>query len=148
MRKEIIKDFKLISNSNSTKFEEEVKAFIQKHKFTDIQFNTTESGHYAYILFDREEVISEDIRDEYILDGYDFRCGNCPYWGEHALDDPRKAMTCTKYVTKNPRFCSRACLFFYQKYAKGEILPIDSPSVDAHKKEEKEGWNTQYGARK
>ena len=148
MRKETIKDFELIYSNNSNKFKEEVKAFIQKHKFTDIQFNTTESGHYAYIIFEYEKLVSEDIRDEFILDGYDYRCGNCPYWGKHALSDPRKAMTCTKYVSKNQRFCSKACLFFYQKLAKGEIQPIDDPIVDEHKKEEQSEWNTMFGAKK
>jgi len=130
MRNETVKDFKVISNSNLSNFEKEVKTFINTHKDAlnmQVNSNTTVDGHFAHIYWEEVRPVPEDIKDEYILRGERYRCENCPHYGANASDNPRHAFSCTRKVySATRRGCEEACLYFYQQLAKGELNPHES----------------------
>ena len=129
MKEETIKDFKVISNSNSTIFEEEVKEFLIKHpNVISSTSGVTESGSWCHIWYESKNLVAEDIRDEYVLRGEEYYCGNCPMWGGNINNG--SPMCSSKVRYKDTRFCSKACLHFYQRLAEGEIRPVDCPSLD------------------
>ena len=134
------KDYELISNSNSTLFKEEVKRFLEAHQNAleiTTTYCTTNKGHFAHIDFSYLKDIAENVKDDYILRGERYYCCNCPFWGSNATDDVDKAMSCTIQVrNKDTRYCSDACLRFYQLLADGEITPCDYEyDPDRHRRE-------------
>ena len=128
MRNETVKDYKVISNSNLSYFEEEVKSFLEAHKDAiSIQVNSSSTleGHFAHIYWEERKLVAEDIRDEFILRDEKYRCENCPHYGGNS-DNPRHAFSCLRKVFHRRRGCDEACLFFYQELAKGDLRPYES----------------------
>ena len=136
MKEKTIKDFKVISNSNLSNFEKEVKSFLNEHQDAiSLQTNSTSTskGHYCHIFWEEKKLVPEDIRDEYILRGEKYCCGNCPLWGGN-VDNGRPE--CLRQVRmKDTRLCSGACLWFYQQIANGEFRPVENSDLEIMKKE-------------
>jgi len=131
MKQTTSKSMRIISNYDSTAFERDVNAFLDEHK-TDIsvnvQFTTTTAGHNAYIIYEQQIQIPEDIRDEYILRGEEYHCEDCPYWTNNQKpEDSRELFKCEKRIGQEPvRFITPACLYFYQRLAKGDLKKYDA----------------------
>ena len=128
MKEKTIKDFKVITNSNSTNFEKEVKDFLSNNAdlvITEFNSGATNKGSWCHICYEKNILIAENIKDEYVLRGEVFHCGNCPLWDNG----------CLIQVRSNARFCNDACLHFYQRLAEGEFRPVDYPPLEQWKKD-------------
>ena len=131
MKQETVKDFIVISNSNLSQFQNDVKQFLHDHKTAtriDVLSSTTSAGgSNAHIYWEEVVQIPENIKDEFILRGETYTCGQCPFYGVNGSDDPRKAFDCLHSVTMGrKRSINNACLYFYQKLASGEVRPCDT----------------------
>ena len=130
MKETFVKDFKVISNNNSTNFEREVKEFLSTHqaeKNLISSYAPTSHGFVAFFEWETVKLEPENIKDEFILRGEKYTCSNCPMWGGNTPqepNEPRRAFTCTREVYPSRRGCETACLWLYQEIAKGEIKPI------------------------
>jgi len=131
MKESVQKSVKIISNLDSITLENNVNAFLQEHRndlSVNVQFAATTAGHSAYIIYEQKIKTPEDIRDEYILNGEECHCEDCPYWTNNIPGtDYRKLYECSKGIGTSPvRFVTPACLYFYQKLAKGELKKHES----------------------
>lgn len=116
----------VISNLNLQQFREQVNQFLDSHKVTSVNYAKDGGEYTAFISFIQEVKTAEDIRDEYNLSGEVYYCKDCPKWGSNYTDEPRGTYICHAKVTKKTlRGCTPACLFFYEKLARGEIKPYE-----------------------
>lgn len=128
MKTKGIKKVKVLSSSNSTTFENCVNDFLndlENPKELQVSFTSTGKSHVAYVMWEAEELIPEDIRDEYILRGEKHTCGECPHWGGNKKQDGEgmRNTGCDLHITDGSiRGCAPACLWLYKELAKGGIV--------------------------
>lgn len=116
----------VISDSSLTEFQSKVNSFCKGREIVARNYSKDNGEYTAFIDHVEKNKIPEDIRDEYEIAGEVYRCKNCPKWGSNYTDDTKGAFLCHAKVTKKTvRGCEPACLFFYEKLARGEIRPYE-----------------------
>ena len=111
---------RVVTSDTAKGFEVELnKALAElKDQEPQLEFNKT-MGHCAYVQYTVRQDVPEDIRDEYKLNGVVYHCIECPYFIE-PTDGRVKWVDCQS-TGKKVGACTEACLYFYQKKARGEI---------------------------
>ena len=131
MKKKHVRGYKRISHSDYILFDEEIKSVLDtssNKRNLQIHFGTIGDTCHAFITWDEEIEVPENIRDEFVLEGKTIRCGQCPHYGGNT-DNPENAFKCLRQVHTSRRRIDEACLWFYQEVAKGGKL-FDGGSMD------------------
>ena len=94
-------------------------------------FPTHRGTHCAYIEYEQNVKVPEDIRDEYALRGISYICGDCPYF-RPAEDRRVKHAECEK--GQRTTYTTTACVGLYEAIERGEI-EIEAQPVNQSRKE-------------
>lgn len=84
-----------------------------------VEMNMNRDAHCAYISYEKRVVIPEDIRDEFILKGKRYVCGECPYF--QPSEDRRIKYTACRKGERRTYYTRDACLALYKEIERGEV---------------------------
>lgn len=114
------KRIKVIHQETAEGFEREMNSAYASIKGNVRTVFNMAQGFCAYLTYEEDEAIPENIRDEYILNGERFRCFECPFYVPPE-DKRRRHGSCKLKAATAPD--DDACLHFYKQYSLGNIEP-------------------------
>jgi len=120
MKTEKQKKFVCVQGRTPEEFQFEMNTVLSGVADPEIHFPPT-MKLTAYILYEEEVTVPEDIRDEYSLRGERYTCEQCPYF-ERTNDLRRKWHYCV-YEQSKTRTDQPACRAFYEQLEDGTIEP-------------------------
>ena len=116
----------IITSNSLTEFKDKVNNFLECNTVRSVDYAKASAEVTAFISYEKVFNVPEDIRDDYHLRGDFYFCEDCPYWGSNYKEGPEAAYLCHKKITpKTIRGCNPACLWFYERLARGDIRPYD-----------------------
>ena len=75
------------------------------------------------IFYEIKETVCENVRDEYVAQGYKYYCNDCPYL-DRSTDGRKKIMPCPYHELGRTNITNEACLKFYEDMRNGKIKPL------------------------
>lgn len=130
MKRNVIKQIRVISKNSPQEFEREANEALKKlaSKNADVMFNNN-MGHCLYILYEETEDICETAEDELSKRGITLHCRNCPnfVWDKNKDGTIRKISkrgTCHLATYGTTSRDTLACEIFCKAVLNGELTPI------------------------
>lgn len=106
-----------IQAATAEDFDERVNAILALPNLADHKLTYRGDGFCVCIEYTTEEMIYENIKEEYEARGDVYYCDECPYL--KPIEDRRHKYHECKCGTTSPS--RRACLLFYQELARGDL---------------------------
>ncbi|MBR0302666.1 MAG: hypothetical protein IJQ80_02340 [Clostridia bacterium] len=119
MRKETATRHITIREDRPEAFDERINAVLSIPNLTSHRLTYLTGGLCAAIEYTTEITIFENIKEEYEARGEVYYCDECPFL-EPVTDHRRRTRDC---ICGHPTTKGVACLYFYEKLAKGELEP-------------------------
>lgn len=113
---------KTIQEKSPEAFDEKLNALMEeialKNPSSERIFDSV-AGHIAYVKWIEIVVEPEDVRDEFILKGTEYVCGECPFF-ELQKDRRIKYSVCNQ--GQKVWYEHKACLHLYELIKKGDVV--------------------------
>lgn len=113
------KQVKIIHARDAGEFEIKLNKVLAVYPNAEIHYNDN-LGFCAYVTFEYEERIPEDVREEFHEKGVFYKCRNCPEM-KPPKDGRFKWCECDRAPRGRVYMNSDACEWFYRSLLKGEI---------------------------
>lgn len=117
------KRVKVIHVKDAYAFETQINKVLEEYPKAEIRFNDS-LGFCAYIIYEYDEAIPEDVADQFHQVGVYYKCRNCPHM-EPPQDGRFKWCGCDISPWGRTRMDSEACEYFYKALLTGEIKRSD-----------------------
>ena len=117
-------------------FNQECDAIAQRLADSNIKFerlwNMNRGQHCCYFLYTETKLIPETIEDEFILEGKEKFCGDCPYFVFHDKQLGSCTSDAVRVKTRSGllQASGKACPRLYEGIRKGELITDESWRVD------------------
>lgn len=108
------KKVKVIHRQNAIEFEEAMNEFLDIQPEAEIDRDNT-IPFLAYLYYLQDIQIPETIADEYILQGYDHRCKDCPHCVLEGKRWNQKRVPCEFTATGHTFTDAPVCDLFYME---------------------------------
>lgn len=116
MRKETKTRHITIQARTPEEFDERINAILEDPNLVGHVLTYRGDGFTACIEYTTEEKFFENVKEEFEARGDVYYCDECPFIEEP--EDRRRRTTC---ATGSPNRYGKACLYLYEKIAKGEV---------------------------